>query len=75
MNDEASMKILKNTIRMIKEVGKKIVVEGIETQEMAKILIENGCDYLQGYLFSKPLPPEQYIEFISGKWEEVMISY
>lgn len=75
MNDEASMKILKNTIRMIKEVGKKIVVEGIETKEMAEILIANGCDYLQGYLFSKPLPPEEYIEFISGKWEDVMISY
>ncbi len=75
MNDEASMTILKNTIRMIKEVGKKIVVEGIETKEMADILIANGCDYLQGYLFSRPLPPEAYIEFISGKWEEVMISY
>ncbi len=75
MNDEASMKILKNTIRMIKEVGKKIVVEGIETKEMAEILIANGCDYLQGYLFSKPLPQEEYIEFISGKWEDVMISY
>jgi len=42
---------------------------------MAEILIANGCDYLQGYLFSKPLPPEEYIEFISGKWEDVMISY
>ncbi|MBR5420834.1 MAG: EAL domain-containing protein [Lachnospiraceae bacterium] len=69
MNDEPSMKILKNTIRMIKEVGKKIVVEGIETREMADLLIRNGCDYLQGYLYSRPVPEEEYLEFLSRSEE------
>lgn len=66
MDDEPSMTVLKNTIRMIKEVGKKIVVEGIETAEMADLLIENGCDYLQGYLYSKPLPEADYLKFLSN---------
>ncbi len=67
MDDEPSMTVLKNTIRMIKEVGKKIVVEGIETTEMADLLIENGCDYLQGYLYSKPLPESEYLKFLSNE--------
>ena len=64
MKDSKSMTILRNTIRMIKEVGKQIVVEGIETKEMADILIENGCDYLQGYLYSKPVSEAEYLEFL-----------
>ena len=68
MEDASSMKILRNTIRMIKEVGKKIVVEGIETPEMAQMLIENGCDYLQGYLYSRPLPEERYLLFLAERY-------
>ncbi|MCR5249376.1 MAG: EAL domain-containing protein [Lachnospiraceae bacterium] len=67
MEDASSMKILKNTIHMIREVGKKIVVEGIETPEMAELLIENGCDYLQGYLYSRPLPEERYLLFLEER--------
>lgn len=66
MVDETSMNILRDTITMIRNIGKQIVVEGIETEEMAGMLKANGCDYLQGYLYSKPLPGEQYIEFIQN---------
>ena len=38
VTEEESMIILKSTIKMIKDVGRKIVVEGVETQEMADIL-------------------------------------
>ena len=51
-------------MRMLKEIGKHIVVEGVETEEMATILRENGCDYMQGYLYSKPVPESQYVEFL-----------
>lgn len=66
MKDETSMIVLKSTIQMIKEIGRKIVVEGIETKEMAQLLIENGCDYLQGYYYSKPIPGDRYLEFLKG---------
>ena len=64
MKDETSMLILKSTIAMIQEIGRRIVVEGIETEEMAQILRENECDYLQGYLYSKPVPGKEYIGFL-----------
>lgn len=36
-----------------------VVAEGIETDEQQAILTSLGCDYLQGFLFSRPLPAEQ----------------
>jgi EAL domain-containing protein (putative c-di-GMP-specific phosphodiesterase class I) len=36
-----------------------VVAEGIETEEQQAVLTRLGCDYLQGYLFSRPLPAEQ----------------
>ena len=35
------------------------MAEGIETEEQQAVLTRLGCDYLQGYLFSRPLPAEQ----------------
>ena len=66
MTDEDSMTILRDTIRMVRNIGKQIVVEGIETEAMAELIKENGCDYLQGYYYSKPLPGRQYLEFIAA---------
>lgn len=57
--------LLKNTIHMLKEMGMEIVVEGVETKETLQQFEELGCDFIQGYYFSKPLPEEKYIEFIN----------
>ncbi|MBR3646457.1 MAG: EAL domain-containing protein [Lachnospiraceae bacterium] len=64
MEKEEAMLVLEHTIKLLKAIGKKIVVEGVETTEMRDILIEFGCDYLQGYYYSKPLPQEQYLQFL-----------
>ncbi|MBR1700798.1 MAG: EAL domain-containing protein [Lachnospiraceae bacterium] len=64
MEDKVALMVLQHTIRMIKEVNKKIVVEGVETKEMMDFLVSEGCDYLQGYYFSKPVPQEKYLEFL-----------
>ena len=56
--------ILRHTVEMLKDLRKKIIVEGVETQEMVDILTKMHCDYLQGYLYSKPLPEEDYIAFL-----------
>lgn len=66
MKDEKSKTILKNTMFMIKEIGKSIVVEGVETEEMAEILRNFGCDYMQGYLYSKPITAEDYLKFLES---------
>ena len=64
MEDQEAFIILRHTVEMLKALRKKIIVEGIETQEMADVLIEMNCDYLQGYLYSKPLPEEDYVAFL-----------
>lgn len=67
MKDPNAMIVLQNTMQMLQLIGKKIVVEGVETQEMVSILRQNGCDYMQGYFYSKPLPEEEYIRFLEKK--------
>ena len=51
-------------IIMLKSVKKKVVVVGIETPEQAAAFTKMGSDYLQGFYFSKPLPPEEFMAFI-----------
>ena len=67
MKNEEAFTILNHTVRMLKALKKKIVVEGVENQEMADVLTEMGCDYFQGYLYSKPIPPEQFLQFMREK--------
>ena len=45
---------------MIKDLKKGCLVEGVETEEMEVILRGMGCDYYQGYYFSKPLPKSEF---------------
>lgn len=52
--------ILPDLVRMFKNAGLKVVVEGVETLEMKERLTEMGCDYLQGYYFSAPIPAEDF---------------
>lgn len=48
--------IIKAIINLAHTLGMKVVAEGVETQMQAEFLTEQGCDYLQGYLYAKPLP-------------------
>lgn len=41
-----------------------VVAEGVETEEQYLTLREMGCDLVQGYYFSKPVPPEEFDRFI-----------
>lgn len=61
---ESAKIILRNTIRMIKEMGIKVIAEGVETKEQRDFIAGLGCDYCQGYFFCKPVPQEQFIEYV-----------
>ena len=63
-NSEDLKIILENTINMIKKMNMKIVVEGVETEEMLKRFKDLGCEHIQGYYFSKPLPEYDFINYI-----------
>lgn len=51
-------------IVMAHALGMKVIAEGIETEEQRDLLIAAGCDYGQGYLFSRPLPAQQFEAFV-----------
>lgn len=56
--------VLENTIKMIKAMNMKIVVEGIETEGLVKRFSDLQCEYIQGYYYSKPIPKEEFVDFI-----------
>ncbi len=58
--------ILSSIVRMAKWLGLPVIAEGVETVEQADFLRSIGCDYIQGYLYSKPLPEDEYIKLISA---------
>ncbi|MFC3193687.1 putative bifunctional diguanylate cyclase/phosphodiesterase [Marinicella sediminis] len=63
-DDEA---ILDATIDMAKRVGHFIVAEGVETEEQRQYLTSKGCDYFQGYLFSRPVPASEIDRILTDR--------
>lgn len=59
--DAKMMKVVKNTISMVKDMNMKIVVEGVETEKSLREFNNLGVDYIQGYYFSRPLPQDKFI--------------
>lgn len=51
--------VMKGLVSIAHGLGMDVVAEGVEKPEEADLLIEVGCDYLQGYLFSPPIPPDE----------------
>lgn len=60
---ERSHIIIRNTIGMAHELGMPVIAEGVETEEQAEYLKKLGCDVIQGYFYSRPIPVEKFIEF------------
>lgn len=60
-NDLKKMAMVTHTIAMAKELGLEVVVEGIETEQERAFFIEHGVDFMQGFLFSRPLEADQVL--------------
>jgi diguanylate cyclase (GGDEF)-like protein/PAS domain S-box-containing protein len=58
--DVSDRAIVRSMIAMAHELGLKVVAEGIETPEQKAALVEAGCDFGQGFLFSRAVPPEEF---------------
>jgi len=56
LTNEEDQRIVRAIIELAHTMGMKIVVEGIENRKMVDMIASFGCDYMQGYYFSKPLP-------------------
>jgi sensor c-di-GMP phosphodiesterase-like protein len=49
---------------MAEELGKKSIAEGVETGEQLDFLRRNGCDFVQGFFYSKALPQDRFLEVV-----------
>lgn len=63
MKDAHHRAIVDSILSLAGSLELKVVAEGVETAEQADMLRSLSCDELQGYLFSRPLPPDQFIEW------------
>lgn len=55
-------KLLPSVVQSFKQMGYTVTAEGIESADMAEALRAIGCDYLQGFYFSQPVPMEEFAE-------------
>jgi EAL domain-containing protein (putative c-di-GMP-specific phosphodiesterase class I) len=60
VNEERGRKVVKLTVKLIKELDMTAIAEGVETQEEVDYLKEVGCDVFQGFHFSRPIPVENF---------------
>ncbi len=63
--NERDATITRTVIAMAHSLGLRILAEGVETQEQLDFLREHGCEEVQGFIVSQPLPPEQFIKFVA----------
>jgi EAL domain-containing protein (putative c-di-GMP-specific phosphodiesterase class I) len=61
--DSTGTSIVEGIIALAHSLDIRVIAEGVENQTQLAKLTSLGCDYAQGYLFSKPLSPDDFVEF------------
>jgi diguanylate cyclase (GGDEF)-like protein/PAS domain S-box-containing protein len=65
LRDRSAMTLVSTIISLAHSLDLKVVAEGVEAEEQAVTLLRLGCDEMQGYLFSKPLPADQVAKLLT----------
>ena len=78
VDDQQMWIVIQDTISMLKEMGKEVLVEGVEEERVARMFTNintdliQGCELIQGFYFCKPIPADDFIEFIKAHKSDVM---
>ncbi|MFP4098517.1 MAG: putative bifunctional diguanylate cyclase/phosphodiesterase [Alphaproteobacteria bacterium] len=66
LNDKDNASIARTIINLGHSLDLKVIAEGVETKAHETFLSQQGCDEVQGFRYSKPVPPEDFIAFVTG---------
>ena len=66
-SNEKTWKVVKAFISLAHELNITVVAEGVENEEQIERLKEINCDLVQGYYYSKPLPEEEFIDWVGKR--------
>jgi diguanylate cyclase (GGDEF)-like protein/PAS domain S-box-containing protein len=64
VNDPDDLILAATIVKLGHSLGLRVVAEGVETEEQRQILLAQGCDLAQGYLFDPPIPAEQFTHWL-----------
>ncbi|WP_305043757.1 putative bifunctional diguanylate cyclase/phosphodiesterase, partial [Geoalkalibacter sp.] len=62
--DSSEASVVTSVISIAHNLGLSAIAEGVETGEQLDFLVDNGCDMMQGYLFSRPLPADEFARLL-----------
>ncbi|NQZ23703.1 MAG: bifunctional diguanylate cyclase/phosphodiesterase [Colwellia sp.] len=66
-SNDSDLTIVKSMVELSHGLGKRVLAEGVETEEQLRLLRNIGCDAVQGYFISKPLPEEALKKYLTRK--------
>lgn len=66
LNNPDDAAIARTIVRLGHSLNLKVIAEGVETREHERFLLEEGCDEVQGYRYSRPVPLEKFVAFLEA---------
>ena len=73
VNDPTDRAIVKSTITLAKSLSMKVVAEGVESDDQLALIRQYGCEEVQGFYFSRPVPADDFIALLAqGGFEHLL---
>ena len=66
LNDPDDASIARTIIALGRALNLSVIAEGVETIEHEKFLVTEGCDEVQGFRYSRPVPAEDFLDFVKN---------
>jgi EAL domain-containing protein (putative c-di-GMP-specific phosphodiesterase class I) len=64
-------KVFESVVGMLKQIGKIVIAEGIESKQHIEAVKNADVDFMQGYYCAKPMPEDEFIEYIKKQGSKV----